>query len=160
KFEANNLLGSMPAEGLDIYELRFGAKAQDKLDEAKKTGDRELFAEVATRFLHTRAGAEANDLLATSFLDRGQFFMAALRFERLLAMDPKRVPISDLTLYKAALAFKRAGDLTKAEDAWRRLEQKLQAQGGMKIGDSLIPIAKLQQVLAEIPRLDTHNPHD
>src|SRR5206468_836644 len=104
KFEANNLLGSMPDEGLDVYEQRFGAQAKNKLLEAKDTGSRELLAEVAQRFLHTRAGIEANDLLATYFMDRGQFFMAALRFEKLFAMNPERVKIDDLTLFKAALS--------------------------------------------------------
>ncbi len=56
KFEANNLLGSMPEEGLDVYEQRFGAQAKNKLVEAKKTGSREVLAEVAQRFLHTKAG--------------------------------------------------------------------------------------------------------
>src|SRR5262249_29843446 len=83
KFEANNLLGSMPEEGLDVYEQRFGAIAKTKLLEAKTTGNRELLAEVAQRYLHTRAGVEANDLLATYFMDRGQFLMATLRFEKL-----------------------------------------------------------------------------
>src|SRR5205085_11683101 len=101
KFEANNLLGSMPDEGLDVYEVRYGGKARQDLEEARKTGDRELLAQVAQRYLHTRAGAEANDLLATTFLDRGQFFTAALRYERLLALRPDRVKLGDLTLFKA-----------------------------------------------------------
>ena len=36
---------------------------------------------------------------------RGQNFIAALRFEKLLAMDAERTRLSDLTLYKAALAL-------------------------------------------------------
>src|SRR5205823_5617879 len=60
KFEANNLLGSMPAEGLERYEFSYGKDAKDQLDEAKSKGDRELLAEVAQRYCHTRAGIEAN----------------------------------------------------------------------------------------------------
>ncbi|MBI3411201.1 MAG: hypothetical protein HY040_22940, partial [Planctomycetes bacterium] len=36
KFEANNLLGAMHDDGLDVYEQRFGATARNILDEAKK----------------------------------------------------------------------------------------------------------------------------
>jgi outer membrane protein assembly factor BamB len=160
KFEANNLLGSMPDEGLNVYEVRFGGKARQDLEEAKKTGDRELLAQVAQRYLHTRAGAEANDLLATSFLDRGQFFMAALRYERLLGLRPDRVKLGDLTLFKAALAYRRAGDVKHAAEAWKRLEAAARAKGGIKLGDQVVPLAKLQEALDAIPRPEANNPHD
>lgn len=160
KYEANNLLGSMADDGLDVYELRLGAKARVMLEEAKAKGDRELLGEVAQRYLHTRAGIEANDLLATYFLDRGQFFMAALRFERLLEIKPERTKISDLTMFKAALAFRRAGDVKNSEAVWAKLEPRLRERGGMQMGDDMIAIAKLQQVLEEIPRPELFSPHD
>jgi tetratricopeptide (TPR) repeat protein len=160
KFEANNLLGSMPAEGLDVYEIRFGAKAMQMLVEAKRKADWEQLADVAQRFLHTRAGTEAAELLATYFLDRGQFFTAALRYEQLLNMNPKRVKIADLTFFKAALAYRRAGDVKKADEFWKRLEARAGAEGGLKISDQLVTLAQLQQVLNEIPRPEAVNPHD
>src|SRR5438132_861996 len=98
-----------PAEGLEVYELRYGARAKDKLDDAKQRGDRELLAEVAQRYCHTKAGIEANELLATLSLARGQNFMAALRFERILGMAPERTKLSELTIFKAALALLRDG---------------------------------------------------
>jgi outer membrane protein assembly factor BamB/tetratricopeptide (TPR) repeat protein len=149
KFEANNLLGSMPADGLAVYEVRYGNKAKDRLDTAKKRGDREMLADVAQRYCHTRAGIEANELLATLFLARGQNFMAALRYEKLLAMDPARTNLSDLTLYKAALAFRRVGDEKNGDAAWKKLEGNLQAAGGMRVGDDMVPMARLKQLLAE-----------
>src|SRR5206468_3007711 len=59
KFEANNLLGSMPKQGLDVYEVRFGGKAKTLLDEAKAKGDRDILVDVANRYQHTQAGVEA-----------------------------------------------------------------------------------------------------
>src|SRR5262249_6124790 len=109
KYEANALLGSMSSQGLEVYEVDYGAEARRLLNEAKKKGDRETLADVAQRYMHTRAGLEANELLATTFLDRGQFFSAALRFERLLGANEERFKASDLTLFKAALAYRRAG---------------------------------------------------
>jgi tetratricopeptide (TPR) repeat protein/outer membrane protein assembly factor BamB len=160
KYEANNLLGSMPEEGLARYELRFGGKARTLLDEARKKGDFEKIADVAQRYQQTQAGAEANDLLATYFLDRGQFFMAALRFERLLSLNPKRAKLSDLTLFKAAFAYRRAGDLKNAERTWQRLLPHLQDQGGLKIGDQLVSTDRLEQALDKLPRPEAVNPHD
>ena len=89
KMAAHNLFRKIPDEGLDVYEANYGAQAKVLLDEAKATGDHDKLSEVAQRFLFTKAGIEANDLLATHFLDRGQYFMAALRLEQLLAMNPK-----------------------------------------------------------------------
>src|SRR5579883_2279065 len=63
KSEANRLLGSMPAKGLEEYEKAVGAEARKLLDEAVKNDDRAKIADVAHRFRHTRAGAEANKLL-------------------------------------------------------------------------------------------------
>ena len=160
KFEANNLLGSMPEEGLDVYEQRFGAQAKNKLVEAKSTGSREVLAEVAQRFLHTKAGIEANDLLATYFMDRGQFFMAALRFEKLFAMNPERVKLEDLTLFKAALAYRRAGDTKNADATWRKLEPRLREHGGLKIGEDTIAETKLRGILDETPVTESASAFD
>jgi outer membrane protein assembly factor BamB/tetratricopeptide (TPR) repeat protein len=160
KYEANNLLGSMPDEGLDFYEVRVGGKARQLLDEAKKTGNFEQVAEVAQKYLHTKVGAEANDLLATYFLDRGQFFMAALRYERLLALNPKRVQVPDLTLFKAAFAYRRAGDLKNSERLWEKLKGRIDDAGGLKINDQLVSVERLSQALEKIPRPEVANPHD
>ena len=149
KFEANNLLGSMDTEGLEEYEVIVGGKAKALLDRAKETGDRELLAEVALKYLHTRAGTEATELLATSFLDRGQFFMAALRYDRLLAMNPERSKLDELTLFKTALAYRRAGDVKKSDAIWELFANKVRGAGGVKINGELVGLAKLKDLLEE-----------
>lgn len=154
KFEANNLLGGMPVDGLEVYETAYGAPAKAMLDEAKEKGDREKIAEVAQRYMHTKSGIEANELLATLYLARGQNFMAALRFEKLLAMHPERAKLGDLTLFKAALAFRRAGDQRSFEQTWRKLETNLAEVGGLKVGDETVALAKLQEVLNEARRVE------
>lgn len=159
KFEANNLLGTMAQEGLDVYEVRFGGKARGLLDDASKRGDWEQLADVAQRYQHTKAGSEANELLATYFLDRGQFFTAALRYEKIISA--KSTNVTDLTLFKTVLAFHRAGEVKKADEIWKQLEPRLDRNGGLKVGDELVTIAKLQQVLKEVPQVGIeNNPHD
>jgi outer membrane protein assembly factor BamB len=159
KYEANNILGSMPDDGLDVYEQRFGGKARRLLDEAKAGGEFDKVADVASRYLHTRAGTEASELMATYYLDRGQFFMAALRYERLLALG-KRAPASDLTLFKAAFAYRRAGDVKNADRLWKELEPRLEKAGGLKIADQVVSAERLEQALAKIPRPEAINAHD
>ncbi|MCI0462193.1 MAG: hypothetical protein L0Z62_35015 [Gemmataceae bacterium] len=159
KFEVNNLIGSMPAAGLEAYEQREGGKARQMLDKAKKTGDRELLADVAQRYMHTKAGIEANDLLATTFLDRGQFFTAALRYERLLALPQSRYKVTDLTLFKAALSYRRAGDGPNADRLWKRLHGRI-GNRGLRVGEQVVTTAQLEDLLKRTPIGPPPNPHD
>src|SRR5215468_2011522 len=113
----------MPAKGLEFYELQNGARARADLVQAKQAGDRQLLALVSQRYFHTAAGAEATDLLGTYRLDRGDFRMAALFFERLLSHHLAE-KLSPMTLYKAALAFRCTGDQAKADGVWKQLTKK------------------------------------
>ena len=146
--EANRLLGTMPADGLQIYELRFGNRAKALLNDAKAASNTQLIAEVALKYLHTEAGAEATNILGTYYLDRGSYVMAALCFERLLGRQDA-AKLSPLSLFKAALAFQRAGDKNNAERAWTRLSDAASRDGGLRIGDQLV---NLDQARAEMDR--------
>jgi outer membrane protein assembly factor BamB len=160
KYEANKILGGMPQEGLNVYEVRYGGKARGLLEKAKETGNLELLGDVAQKYLHTSAGPEANDLLATYFLDRGQFFMAALRFERLLTLPDARLKNRNLVLLKAALAYRRAGDVKNFQKTWKRLEPQLIDDGGLKVGDQVVAMADLQKMFGDMPKIRATNPHD
>jgi outer membrane protein assembly factor BamB len=157
--EASRLLGTMPENGLAFYELQFGVEARRLLGEAKQKSDPQLLAEVAQRFFHTEAGAEATNLLGTYHLDRGRALMAALCFERLLhegaaarGGDPanpsprRKIVTAPLTLFKAALAFRRAGDSARAEAALKQLAAQL-GRSGLRLGDQPVGMAQLQKEL-------------
>ena len=68
KIKANHLLSGMPDEGLNIYELEWGGKAKDLLQQAKKKSNIELLAEVAQHSeVHPRpASRPTNCWLPTS----------------------------------------------------------------------------------------------
>lgn len=156
--EANRLIGSMPEKGLEFYELQYGDQGKRYLNEAKKKNDPHLLAEVAQKYFHTLAGAEATDLLGTYHLDRGRYLMAALCYERLLqagrsvnaASDSPRARLinAPLTLIKAGLAFRRAGEVAKADQVWKQLTERV-GREGLRLGDRLVPLA---QVRAELDR--------
>jgi outer membrane protein assembly factor BamB len=147
KFAANNLLGKMESAGLDVYEQRYGPKALALLREAKENGDEELLSEVAHRYFHTKAGVEANERLATMLLDRGQYFLAALRFGQMLKLSQERYPTSPLTLFKAAFSYRRAGDKEKSEAVWKKLDDKLVGKDGLQVGETTITVERLRGFL-------------
>ena len=83
KAEAEQLLGRMPREGLDLYEARSGAEARDKLNRAAAKGDDAALSEVSAQFFHTHAGYEATYLLALYQMDHGAPLAGALTLKRL-----------------------------------------------------------------------------
>jgi hypothetical protein len=66
--ETNRLLGSMPKEGKEAYEKRYGAEARVLLKDAKETGDLALLVMIVKCCSHTKAGAEAAALLDARYL--------------------------------------------------------------------------------------------
>src|SRR5262249_34828217 len=121
--EANRLIGELPPEGREFYQVQYGPAADNLLKEALDKNDPSLLAKVAVIYFHTKAGAEATALLGTYHLDRGSYLMAALSFERLLSRpDADKLPLR--ILYKAALAFRRAGDTENSEKLWKRIAEK------------------------------------
>jgi outer membrane protein assembly factor BamB len=143
--EANRLISTMPAQGRQFYELQFGARARARLAEAKAQSNPYLLAEVAKRYMHTDAGFEATSLLATHLLDRGRFVMAALCFERLLNNTEKADKLPPMTLFKAAFAFRLAGENIKAGEVWNRLARV--ARDGLRLGDRTVSLDQLRKEL-------------
>ena len=56
KSEVQRLIGQMPREGRELYELQYGARARQMLEAAIQAGDASRLAEVSRRFFFTRAG--------------------------------------------------------------------------------------------------------
>ncbi len=86
---AEALLGQLPPEGLQAYELRFGAAAREKLTDAATAGNPASLAGVVESFFYTDAGAEAAFLLGTCHRDEGRPLLAASLLQR-LESDPRR----------------------------------------------------------------------
>ena len=132
KSEARRLLGSMPARGLESYELQFGAIARQGLNEAVESGNIDLVAEVARRYFHTVAGYEATYLVGAHHMDQGRPLVAALPFRRLRdeATGADRFAPS-LSLAMAGCWLK-AGMAAAARDALDSLRSRYTA-GSVKI---------------------------
>ncbi|HQR07355.1 MAG TPA: PQQ-binding-like beta-propeller repeat protein [Gemmatales bacterium] len=123
--EVNRMLGSLPPEGKRFYEQQFGSEAKVALKQAKANANPQSLAEVALKYVHTDAGAEAAAWLGAYHLDHGRYIVSALCYERLLSRDKGGVDLPLSILYKAALAFERAGDAANRERVWKLIQVKL-----------------------------------
>ena len=75
--EALEVLVAANSKTRDMYDWAYARQAKQLLDSARAAGDPNLIADVMRRFFHTPAGFEATDWLATRWLDRGEYSLAA-----------------------------------------------------------------------------------
>ncbi|MBM4070614.1 MAG: hypothetical protein FJ271_16910 [Planctomycetes bacterium] len=139
--EANRLLGGLPPKGQQAYEVLSGGRAGALLQEAKNNRDRDKLAEVMRRYLHTRAGTEAAELLGMEHLDRGRYLLAASCFGRLL----EKTDLPGMTLFKAAIALRRHGDDVGVQRTWKRLQATF--PDGLTVGERRLSLVELKKML-------------
>ena len=143
--EANRLIGELPPDGLEFYQVQYGQAAEARLKEALEKNDSSILAEVALRYLHTQAGGDATALLATYHLDRGSYLMAASVLRT--ALEPRRCreALRPLAL-QSCLAFKHAGDTAAADRIWKRIADKA-ARGELNFGKQKVTLDQLRAEL-------------
>lgn len=133
KDQTNKIIGTFPKEGRQFYELNYGPMATATVKEAVEAGyDRLKLGEASQRYFHTKGGGIAALMLASLNLEAGNFPEAAYGFERLIARPDSDDLLTPRTLFKAAVAFKRAGDARHtdaAAKAWEQLEKKFPRDG-------------------------------
>ncbi len=130
KAEASSLIAAMPAEGLDSYELQFGARARQMLKQATTASSLAEVAEVSRRFFFTQAGQEATYLLGRHHLDDNRPLTAALCFERLRDTPALAARFEPALSLELAACWLRAGNPLKAQEALVRLKR---SHGGGEI---------------------------
>jgi outer membrane protein assembly factor BamB len=141
--EANRLLSELPVAALETYEVQFGPKARAKLNDALQNSDLNLLGEVFKCYRHTKAGAEAANLLGTYYLDRGAYQAASNCFEALLTRrDADKLPPA--VLFKAALALRRAGETQRADVLWQRVAEKAE-RGELTIDKQPVTVEALRR---------------
>lgn len=106
--EIHRIISTLPKDARQSYELQFGVVAEQAFKAAKQQGQLTGIADVASRYLNTKAGMEAADYLAGAHLDRGEWIASALWYQRVLSIDPKPDRPAFWFL-KAAIAFEHAG---------------------------------------------------
>ena len=89
KKEVNRIIGTFDDDGRQFYQRIVGPTADQRFKQAKDENDMLLMAEVATRYLHTKAGADATLRIGTWHLDRGRYAQAANAFRMFALRNPK-----------------------------------------------------------------------
>ncbi len=148
KAEANRLIASMPAEGLDFYKVRYGELSGAMLRQARENNNIEQLSTLMARYLYTDAGGEATKLLGTYYLDRGNYVSAGLCFKRLFHRDAL-AKLSPLTLFKSAYAFHMAGDKENEARAWQEMNRRGQH---VTLGTERRSVEELQTAVAALER--------
>ena len=136
--EAMRLISSLPLETLRTYQRVYGDAAQRLLDDAHEKEDAALFARVIRQYFHTEAGFQAADWLASRWLDRGHYSLAASMWARLLSERTHRHRIHPRIVLKAAIAYQFSGDHGKAAKTLRGFDLSTIKVGGRRIRTATI----------------------
>ena len=120
---ANDVLGRMPAEGLDQYRQLYDPQAYQLLLQAESVGDLSQLREVTTRFRHSSHGLRAMETLAELSFDRGLYAQAAWNWQRVLeaTADQDKHP---LLLAKIAASAHLAGEERSSAAAAEKLRSQ------------------------------------
>lgn len=127
--EAQQILKSMPSDGLAAYEVEYGATARQLLTQAQEGDDLNLMADVARRYMLTSAGYDATVLLAAHAADANRPLEAALLLEPILD-HPRHTP--QLLLHQT-VNWSRAGQADRAMETLAALKRSL-PMGKVSIG--------------------------
>lgn len=138
KAEARQLIGQMPREGRELYEVRAGADAREMLKRAVDTGDPSRLAEVSGQYFHTRAGYEATFLLGLYHLDHGSPLAGALMLKRLRDAPQAGDRFEPVLTLATASCWLQAGMPDDARRALVDLKQR-QPKSVLRIGGREVP---------------------
>jgi outer membrane protein assembly factor BamB len=124
KAEARQLIGRLPKEGRNAYELEYGARARRMLDEALQSGNVSQLEEVWRRFVYTRSGDAAAFLLAENYFAHHQPLAAALILQRLLEAGSAAEEMEPNLSLTAAVCWLQAGMPERARQTLTSLRDR------------------------------------
>jgi outer membrane protein assembly factor BamB/tetratricopeptide (TPR) repeat protein len=160
KQEADRLIGTLPAVGLDFYRATYGAKSAELLKQAKKNGDPGLLNDIMKKYAHTEAGAEAIKLLGDYKFDRGEYMPSLLCYSKLinrLGEEKTPVPILAKAAWAAHLAPPSSSDkntvtatnVFSEKELWKMLRARSRE---VQFGEQAIAVEDLQEHVAKLDR--------
>lgn len=129
------LLGTLPSAAKQLYETQVGHEARRRLNEALTARDVVALAEVARRYVHTKAGYEASFLLGRVELDQGRTLAAALQLQPLSEQSGARDLLDPELSVLTATAWNHSRRPDKAVEVlvalkWRTPRIKVRLQDG------------------------------
>ncbi|MCC7476239.1 MAG: PQQ-binding-like beta-propeller repeat protein [Pirellulales bacterium] len=119
KITARRLIGSLPSEGRQAYEVLFGPMARRQLQTALRQGNYRELAGVVRQYYHTTAGYEATWMLAQMESDLGHYLGAAQLYQDLMNTPQAAGRFEPQLSVAAAVNLLMAG---KADEANRTVQ--------------------------------------
>jgi len=130
KATARRLIGELPSDGSDVYELLHGATARRQLEAALQSGNQENVARVVRQYFHTTAGFEAALVLAQMEIDQGHRVAAEQLYRELIDTPRAAARFEPQLSILAAMNEMAAG---KQEAAVATLRSLLERRPGSEI---------------------------
>jgi outer membrane protein assembly factor BamB len=156
KAAARQLIGELPPEGHNAYELLHGATARRQLEAAMRSGDREVLAKVVRQYFHTSAGYEAALVLAEMEADLGHRLAAAELYRELMDSPRAAARFEPQLSVAAALNLLAAGKREEAAEIVRTVASShataqvtLSGKSAPLPASSADPIAWLNGIVGE-----------
>jgi outer membrane protein assembly factor BamB len=125
KATASQLLGTLPAAARQLYETQVGHEARNQLNNALRDRDAAAVAEVARRYVHTKAGYEATFLLGRLELDQGRALAAAILLQPLCEQVAARDLLDPELSVLTASAWSHAQRPDKASEVLLALKARV-----------------------------------
>jgi outer membrane protein assembly factor BamB len=138
KATARQMIGELPAEGYEAYELLHGATARRQLESAIRSGDREALAKVVRQYFHTSAGYEAALVLAEMEADMGHRLAAAQLYRELIETPRAAAKFEPQLSVAAALNYLAADQREEAAATLRALAKRNPSAQVMVSGKSVL----------------------
>ncbi len=99
---AHRLLAQLPAADLEGYRAQYSGVAKRELGQAIAARSPAALSQVATRYFQTESGFQAANLLATTYLDRGEYGLSAFWLRELLE---SRAPLTQDPAWRTKAEF-------------------------------------------------------
>lgn len=141
------LLATMPGNGLALYQTQYEIAAKDLLDDAIATGTTAALERVANRYFVTLAAGRAMVMLADRLMYEGRYRAAVQVLHDLIEVYPatnrKQLGISEVWCrFKIALCMRLAGETQTAREAAKDLASRFPDES-LRITGELQPIKTL-----------------
>jgi len=153
------LLQTLPPKALEAYRTAAEPRAKDRVARAEELGSLVELEAAAAEYPYTMAAGRALNRLGNAHLDRGEYALAAMKFQAVLDMPAggEAAPAIGEVRIKLAHALLRSGQTTAAK---KELERAATAQGTARFAGQSMSVKdaahRLQsQKPAESARADT-----
>lgn len=139
KAKVLQMIGDLPPQGRQAYQLQFGAQARALLDEALAEENTGKLADVIRRFFHTRAGYEACLLAGRCELAEGRPLAAALHLQRLAEAPAASAEFDPELSLLLATCWWYAGMPVQAQAVIEALQTRM-PRATVRLGEQDLPL--------------------